>query len=168
MPLKDTSKDPDERTDAGSTSERQIVESVIAGGYEVDRETGTVRGLALLGPSNKGAKRDYTQFALEKAVSLFEGVPYFADSGGGDHRNYRADPPMLSMIGLVRNPRLDGNRIRGDVKPLASHREWFLDLAEESAGAAPDGAAGVGNSPKLLARVADGGVLSANGDLHAR
>lgn len=107
---------------------------------EVDRKAGVVRNVPLLGARNPSRQRTYLPDTLKRATTLYEGVPYYVDTG--NHENPDAASSPLNLIGRIEAPHFADSKqqIRGDVRPISKMADWFFDLAEQM----PEV---VGNSP---------------------
>jgi hypothetical protein len=92
-----------------------------------DREQNLVRNVVLLGPASRNGYR-YTAEAMQQAVPLYEQRPIFLD-----HAETAAAPTRRALrdfAGQVVQPRLEGERLRGDLRLLGPHTAWLFDLIE--------------------------------------
>lgn len=89
---------------------------------QVDRETGVIRNVALLGAVSKN-KRRYTEGALDSAVGLFESAQVFANHADGDR-------DVRDLVGRITAARRDDGYVRGDIEVLEHQRSWVLPLVE--------------------------------------
>lgn len=117
----------------------------------VERETRTIRNVALAGAESKNGYR-YAESALKGAARLYEGVPVFLDHPASPHRP--RDRSARDLAGSVANVRYEGGRLRGDLRTLDTDAgRTLLALADA------DGP-GVGMSHVVLAqRSGDGGLV---------
>lgn len=92
----------------------QIVSAQPSAG-NVDREAGVIRNVQVCGPLSRNG-RNYKP-ALQKAVKLYEGVKVNVDHGSapGEER------PLMVGFGVIRNARINGDAIYGDLHFLKSH-----------------------------------------------
>jgi hypothetical protein len=91
----------------------------------VERPTGYVRNVALLGPESRNGYR-YAASAMERAAPLYEGRPLFID-----HPDQTPTQRKLrDYAGQVVQPRLEANKLRGDLRLLGPNAEWLFDLIE--------------------------------------
>ena len=91
----------------------------------VERQGGYVRNVALLGPESRNGYR-YAASAMQSAAPLYEGRPLFIDhpEQGPTQRKLR------DFAGQVVQPRLEANKLRGDLKLLGPNANWLFDLIE--------------------------------------
>lgn len=102
-----------------------IIEQAIVqapGRLTVDRETGTVKGVKLLGPISRNGNI-YTKAAMSEAASLYEGVEVYE----GHHTRKYSD-----HLGDITEAHLEGDAIFGSIKFRPKHPlyESLLDDAE--------------------------------------
>lgn len=91
----------------------------------LDRGGGVVRNVALLGPESRNGYR-YAASAIAEAAPLYAGRPLFIDhpDQGPTQRKLR------DYAGQVLEPRVDGGRLRGDLRLLGPNAGWLFDLIE--------------------------------------
>lgn len=92
---------------------------------KVDRETGIIRDVPLLGPTSRNRRR-YSEAAMRGAVAKFEGTQVYANHP--DPEAWGRD--IRDLAGHVQNVRFEGGKVRGDVHVLEHHREWAMPVAE--------------------------------------
>jgi hypothetical protein len=92
-----------------------------------DREGQVVRNVVLLGPQSRNGYR-YTSAAMEQAAPLYDGRPIFLDHVEGAGQPTRRK--LRDFAGQVVQPRLERDRLRGDLKLLGPHTQWLFDLIE--------------------------------------
>ena len=111
-----------------------------------DEEAGILRNVPLLGQRSPSRHRTYPDEVMRAAVSLFEGVPYYADRGF--HTDPTVHPPPEAILGQVTNPRFaeSEHKIKGDIIPLNAERRGFLFSLSKMPQVA-------GNSPRMAGKV---------------
>lgn len=95
----------------------------------MDRPTQRVRGVVLLGPESRNGYR-YPADAMERALPLYEGRPVFLDHAEGPAQSTRRR--LRDYAGQIQNPRMEGNRILGDLHLMGPHTDWLLNLVESA------------------------------------
>lgn len=87
---------------------------------KVDRENRMLLGVALLGSVSKNGRR-YSKEALRDAVRLYDGVNVYLDHPPlSERRDRKGTRSVRDLVGKIRNPRLAGDRVRGDLQLLQS------------------------------------------------
>lgn len=99
----------------------------------VQRSEGRLNDLPLLGRVSKNG-RIYTEKALRDAARLYDGARSFLDHPvEGELRDRDGVRSVRDLIGKIENPRVAGDRVRGDLVLLESpHRDLVLSLAERA------------------------------------
>ncbi len=92
-----------------------------------DRPGQMVRNVVLLGPQSKNGYR-YSSEAMEQAAPLYESRPVFLDHAEGTGTPTRRK--LRDFAGQVMGPRLEGDRLRGDLRLMGPHTQWLFDLME--------------------------------------
>lgn len=94
----------------------------------VNRDTRLIENVVLCGPVSQNGY-SYPAETLSRSRALYENVPVFLDHGSD-----LKDPHNRStrdLAGTVRNPRMDGPKLRGDVQALDTDAgRAFLGIAE--------------------------------------
>ena len=94
----------------------------------VDRTTRLVRNVTLSGDVSRNGHR-YASEALRTAAPLYERKPVFLDHAVTPSKPYERS--TRDLVGIVRNPRFEGEKIRGDIQVLDTEAgRIFLGLAE--------------------------------------
>lgn len=94
----------------------------------VDRHSRLVQNVTLSGDVSRNGHR-YASEALRNAAPLYERKPVFLDHAVTPSRPYERS--TRDLVGVVRNPRFEGDRIRGDIQVLDTEAgRIFLGLAE--------------------------------------
>jgi hypothetical protein len=95
-----------------------LFERVTSDSSRVDRASGVIRGVKIIGRVSKNNK-EYSDDALNQAVGLYEGVSVFIDHP--DRRNPSADRSVRDKFGELRNVRRQGDGVYGDLHYLKAH-----------------------------------------------
>lgn len=99
----------------------------------VDRETGIISGVSLLGRVSKNGY-SYSKRAMTEAARLHKGANVYLDHpGDNEEEDTRGVRSVKDMAGRVIRSRVQGDRVRGDVQVLhgTSAGETLLALAEQ-------------------------------------
>ncbi|MHC4180492.1 MAG: hypothetical protein ACYSWU_23565 [Planctomycetota bacterium] len=123
--------------------EQEIREFTHSGGVRlgVDRESGVIRGVKLLGLESTNG-RTYLKEAVARAAGLYEGAKVNVD-----HQTGKTDGPRSygDRIGLIENVRLDqgDGGLRGDLRANPKHRlfeqlAWDAEHSPNSVGFSHD------------------------------
>ncbi len=91
----------------------------------LERDAAIVRNVVLLGSSSRNGYLYRTE-AMRQAAPLYDGRPVFIDHPEGSPLQRR----LRDFAGQVLHPRLEGDRLRGDLKLLGPNTPWLLDLIE--------------------------------------
>lgn len=84
----------------------------------VDRASNVIQNIALLGPTSKNG-RVYTEQAMSDAARLYQGTPFYIDHApDSELRDRRGVRSVHDLAGKIVNPRLVGDRVRGDLHLL--------------------------------------------------
>lgn len=120
--------------------EVDIIESVALGKPRVDRAAGIIHDVKLLGKNsaNNNGKRQYTDSAMEKAVTLYEGA-----SVNLDHDLKGGSRKVEDRFGKAENVKfIKGEGLRGDLRynvehPRANQVAWFAEHMPDALGFSP-------------------------------
>ena len=99
----------------------------------VDRSSNVIQNMTLLGRVSKNGRR-YSERAMQDAVRLYDGVAvYFDHPTDRELRDRGGSRSVLDLAGRIRNPRLVGDRVRGDLEVLRVEpgRSLIFALAEQ-------------------------------------
>ena len=112
--------------------ERLVEYAAAKTGLTVNRVTGEIRGVRVLGLESKNG-RTYPAETLRRAASLYEGARVNVDHAGAGNRSY------ADRIGTIRGVSLDAGGLRGTlhVNPghaLAEQLFWDAERSPESVG----------------------------------
>ncbi len=107
---------------------RRIIESFLDAMAEVTVEDSALRNVALLGPESVNGYH-YTQEAMEAAVPLYEGRPVFLNHPDPSTPKKRR---VQDYVGKIENTRMEGGRIRGDIKLAGPNKQLVAELAESN------------------------------------
>lgn len=97
------------------TELRETVEAAFAEAA-IDRQAGMIEGASLLGRVSRN-DRFYSDAALRDAARLYEGCPLYLDHPKKKSQKVRS---VRELAGRVRNPRVTGDRVRGDLQLLST------------------------------------------------
>jgi hypothetical protein len=133
----------------------QIVELFAQGqileGATVDRASLVIQNVKLLGRESKNGRR-YSDQALQDAVRLYKGAPFYLDHPRDDElRERQGARSVLDLAGRVLSARQVGDAVRGDVQIL--DREPVKSLLFALAEQMPEMA---GNSHRVAATLRPG------------
>lgn len=100
----------------------QIWEHIAAGvalaEVTVDRRQNLIQGVTLLSRTSKN-NRTYSDKALDDAVRLYARAPFYLDHPTeGELRQRAGSRSVLDLAGEIVNPRLVGDKVRGDIHVL--------------------------------------------------
>lgn len=112
---------------------RDQVRRGILEGAQVDRESGRLTDVALLGRVSEN-NRIYTDRALEDATRLYAEAPVYLDHPTKrEMRDRSGVRSVRDLAGKVVNPRRAGDQVRGDLHLLEAEpaRSLLLSLAEQ-------------------------------------
>ena len=85
---------------------------------QVDRGSNLIRNVSLCGTRSKN-NRTYTPKALQDAVRLYQGAAFYLDHPTKRELSEREGVrSVLDLAGEIVNPRLSGDRVRGDLHLL--------------------------------------------------
>jgi hypothetical protein len=95
----------------------------------VDQEAGIIFGVKVVGRTSRNNHgrpgvtegTEYTLDAFRNAVHLYEGVSVYTNHPSVQDRARGNNRDVRESIGVIRNPRLDGDSIRGDLHYKKSH-----------------------------------------------
>lgn len=90
----------------------------VTGAGKVDAERGIIYGVKILGKHSKNG-REYSLAAMRKAVGLYEGAPVFVNHT--DRRDAKRERGLEESFGDIRNVRLEGGSVFGDLHFLKTH-----------------------------------------------
>lgn len=124
---------------------QSLVEALDLTASQVDRESGVIRNVKLLGLVSKNG-REYLREACSKALNLYEGVPVNIDhqrkQDAGEARSYR------DRIGYVSSPSLREDGVYGDININRGVAEYD-QIMEDAEKRTP----GVGMSHESMGRI---------------
>jgi hypothetical protein len=105
----------------------------------LDRENAVIKDVCLLGPVSRNGNR-YLPKAMQEAVDKYADRPCYLDHPDGGPTGRRR---YESKIGIIRNPRVVGGKLRGDLEynprhPYAGTLEWAAENAPELCGLSPN------------------------------
>lgn len=105
----------------------KLSEAVYGDSLKVDRETGVIRGVKILGSESKNG-RTYTPQAMAQAAKLYEGRKVNIDH----MMREGTERPFRDVFGELRNVRLEEGAVYGDLHFLKSHplAEQVCEAAE--------------------------------------
>lgn len=105
----------------------KLAEAVYGDSLKVDRETGVIRGVKILGSVSKNG-RTYTEKAMREAATLYEGRKVNIDH----MMREGAERPFRDVFGELRNVSLKEGGVYGDLHFLKSHplAEQVCEAAE--------------------------------------
>ena len=140
---------PDDKKDLidASLEETFEVGSIFSEAH-VDRDLNVISNVTLLGKISKNGRR-YSPKAMGDAAKLYEGVGFYFDHPTPkelkDRQGARA---VMDLAGRIRNPRVVGDHVRGDIQVLNREptKSMLFALAEEMPGM-------VGNSHRATGKV---------------
>lgn len=109
-------------------SKASFLEHVVMEG-RVDRAAGIIRGVSILGRTSVNG-REYSDTAMRDAARLYEGARVRINHP--DRRNPYRERSLSEEFGTLKNVRLEGSRVKGDLHFVKSHpdAEWILERAE--------------------------------------
>ena len=126
----------------------RLTEQILFAGaefVEADGAARVIKNVALLGPVSKNGRR-YTAEAMAKAQGQYSGVQCFINHPTKEEtQTGRRD--VRNIAGVIENARMDGDKIKGDVKLLPDIAgQKFWDIASTMPHAASCSHVAMGNS----------------------
>lgn len=105
-----------------------LLEHVTIDG-RVDRQAGVIRGVSILGKHSANG-REYSDQAMRDAARLYEGSRVRINHPS--RREPYRERGLEEEFGVLRNVKVEGNRVRGDLHFVKSHpdADWILERAE--------------------------------------
>lgn len=85
----------------------------------VNRETGLVTGLCVLGAESKNGGR-YPESVMERAQRLYDGLSLFVDDGS-HQSNIPGDRPVGTKLGYLTSPRIQSGKLYADAQTNPKH-----------------------------------------------
>lgn len=86
----------------------------------VDRQSGLVTGLCVLGAESKNGGR-YPEPVMDRAKRLYDGLSLFVDDGT-HQTNIPGDRPVGTKLGVLSNPRIQNGKLYADAQTNPKHQ----------------------------------------------
>ena len=115
------------------SSSVRLLEWTAAQPARVDREAGVLRGVKVLGRVSRNGRR-YTATALQKALTLYEGVR--VNINHPDRTQPGTDRAVIDRFGMLKMARLEEGGIYADLHYLRQHP--LAEMIAEAAERLPD------------------------------
>ena len=113
-----------------SAKRTELFENVAAAPLRIDRASGVIRGVKVLGRVSRN-NREYTTRAMDQAAVLYEGIKLYLD-----HDRKSCERGVGEFFGELRNVRVGSDGVFADLHYLKSHAlvEAVLERAEKFPG----------------------------------